>query len=292
MRALVLSGGGAKGAYQAGAIKYLLGDRATHYDIVTGVSVGAINAAHLAQFSAGNELDAARSLTDFWKSIDTPEVYRKWYRGALWLLPALWKPSVFDSSPLHAFLRKRLKPAAMRTSGKRLVVGAVSKSTGEYATWRETDPDVVDGVLASAAFPGFLTPVRARGDVWTDGGSRDTTPLMDAILAGATSIDVVCCNPDFVPRRAVAMGRTLDNAVQALDAAFSEIERNDLKAADLYNRLIAAGDESAKRRGKKHIELRVLRPSSWLLKNSLDFDPSKVAMNLALGYADAKLAGW
>ena len=292
MRALVLSGGGAKGAYQAGAVKHLLGDRALHYDVVTGVSVGAINAAHLAQFGANNEAEAARSLIDFWQSIDTPKVYRKWYRGALWHLPALWKPSVFDSSPLHAFLRKYLKPAALRSSGKKLIVGAVSKSTGEYGTWRETDPDIIDGVLASAAFPGFLTPVRARGDVWTDGGSRDTTPLMDAILAGATDIDVVCCNPDFVPRRAAAMGRTLENAVQALDAAFSEIERNDLKAAELYNRLIDAGDEQTKRHGKKHIELRVMRPSSWLLKNSLDFDPAKVAMNIAMGYADAKKAAW
>ena len=292
MRALVLSGGGAKGAYQAGAIKYLLGDCGRHYDIITGVSVGAINAAHLAQFSAGSELDAAASLEDFWKSIDTQKVYRKWYRGALWYLPTLWKPSVFDSRPLHDFLRRHLKPMAMRTSGKKLIVGAVSKSTGEYATWNENDPDIVEGVLASSAFPGFLTPVRTRDDVWADGGSRDSTPLHDAILAGATHIDVICCNPDFVLARPKTLGKTLENAEQALDAAFSEIERNDLKAADLYNRLVSASDAKAQQRGKRYVELRVLRPSSWLLKNSLDFDPTKVVMNFTRGYTDARLARW
>lgn len=101
MRALVLSGGGAKGAYQAGAIRHLLGDLGIHYDGFCGSSVGAINAAHLAQFSAGNALDAATSLLQLRERINTARVYRKRYGGALWHLPALWKPSVYDSSPLQ-----------------------------------------------------------------------------------------------------------------------------------------------------------------------------------------------
>ena len=107
------------------------------------------------------------------------------------------------------------------------VIAELYEENREYATWNENDPDIVEGVLASSAFPGFLTPVRTRDDVWADGGSRDSTPLHDAILAGATHIDVICCNPDFVLARPKTLGKTLENAEQALDAAFSEIDAEE-----------------------------------------------------------------
>lgn len=292
MRVLVLSGGGAKGAYQAGAIQHLLGDLGIHYDGFCGSSVGAINAAHLAQFSAGNELDAAHSLKAFWNKVDTPLVYRKWYRGLLWHLPALWKPSIYDSSPLHEFLHKNLKPGAIRMSGRKLSVGAVSKTTGEYTTWCQSDPDIVQGVLASAAFPMFLTPVKVRGDVWQDAGAREITPVADAIHMGATEVDVICCSPYNVRQRPTRMGNLLENGLQELDVAFSEIDRNDLRMVELWNALVDAKSPLAIKGGKKRITLRVLRPTHELLKNSLDFSPDKVRRNLDSGYADAKRLVW
>ena len=292
MRVLVQSGGGAKGAYQAGALQHLLGDLGIHYDGFCGSSVGAINAMHLAQFAAGNELDAAKSLKELWLSIDTPKVYKKWYGGVLWHLPALWKPSVFDSSPLRDFLGKHLHLAALRNSGKHLSVGAVSKTTGEYATWTERDLDILDGVLASSAFPLFLTPIRARGDVWQDAGAREITPIADAIHMGATEIDVLCCSPLRVRARPNRMGTALENGMQELDVAFSEIERGDIAVTELWNLLAQAEHPLAKQKGRRVVKLRVLRPSHELLKNSLDFDPAKVRGNLELGYADAKRIVW
>lgn len=61
MKALVLSGGGGKGSYQAGAIKYLLGERRENYDIITGTSVGALNGSFLSMYSTGKEIEPANS---------------------------------------------------------------------------------------------------------------------------------------------------------------------------------------------------------------------------------------
>lgn len=292
MRVLVLSGGGAKGAYQVGALQHLLGDLGIHYDGFCGSSVGAINSAFLAQYAAGNELDAAINLKHFWMALNTDTVYRKWYGGWLWHLPALWKPSVYDSSPLHAFLHKHLHPQAMRLSGKKLSVGAVSKTTGEYATWGTEDDDIVKGVLASAAFPLFLTPVKTRDDVWQDAGAREITPVADAIRMGATEIDVLCCSPYAVKKRPARLGNPLENGLQELDVAFSEVDRNDLYIAELWNALVDAGSPLATAKHKRRVTLRVLRPGQDLLKNSLDFSPVKIERNLKTGYADAKRLVW
>jgi NTE family protein len=292
MRALVLSGGGAKGAYEAGAIKHLLGDLGIHYDIVAGVSVGAINGAYLTQFAAGSELDAATSLVELWHDISTKDVYRKWYKGVLWNLPAAWKGSVYDSSPLHSFLRKRLKPTAMKTSGKILRVVAVDKMSSERGVWTEQDDDIVDGVCASAAFPMFLTPVSARGGFWVDGGVRDTVPLRQAIQAGATRVDVVCVNPDSAPPYPAGMGNTVTNIKQAIDALMSEIERNDLEMVEFVNRLVRLGDPKSRELNRRDVDVHVIRPDGWLMKDSLDFDQAKARENIERGYADAKRMTW
>ena len=77
--ALVLSGGGARGAYEAGVLSYILGDlakrleRPVHFDIVTGTSVGAIHACYVA--AAQGEADAGERLLDVWRSLSLDHVF-------------------------------------------------------------------------------------------------------------------------------------------------------------------------------------------------------------------------
>ena len=79
MKALVLSGGGANGAFEVGAIQYLLGERREHFPILTGVSVGALNAAMLAMYPEGAEVDCSRNLTRVWETIrGNKGIYTNW----------------------------------------------------------------------------------------------------------------------------------------------------------------------------------------------------------------------
>src|SRR5271167_1794346 len=106
MRALVLSGGGSKGAYQAGALKYILGELAVAYDVFCGVSVGAINCAFLSMFPAGEEELSGRKIHELWGTLDNSKIYRRW--RPFGRLHAIWNKSFFDSSPLHHLLHKHI----------------------------------------------------------------------------------------------------------------------------------------------------------------------------------------
>lgn len=275
MEALVLSGGGAKGAYEAGAISVLLGEEGREYQAFCGVSVGALNAALLAQYSAQRGLEAAGALLEIWQSIrDDGDVYRARFLGKL---ASLWSPSVYDSSPLRQLVRKHLDVQRLRSSGKFLRVGAVSLTSGRYQLFGERDPDIVEGVLASSAFPGMFEPIEVRGELWTDGGVREITPLAAAIELGATEIDVVMCSPEGVQRGFDRTPNVLQIAERTVDIMSEEISEGDLKLCRAYN-LSAA---------HRPVRVRVIRPSSVLLRSSLDFDAEKIRANLLRGRADA-----
>ena len=298
MKALVLSGGGAKGAYQVGAVRYLLGERGEHYDILCGTSVGALNAGYLAMFPGGEELDAATGLHKLWlDEVDDGKIWRKWYFGILGELPVVlpkWlggKQSAYTTKPLAKLVEKYLKPQAVATSGKKLRVGAVSLSTGERRVWDEGSGEALKGaIMASSSFPIFFEPIHIDGEVYTDDGVRETTPIEEAIKAGATHIDVISTGPDQIIGHFDPKANGLALAQRILDSMSLEIEKWDLKVVDLYNALYEWKHPGAT--GKGPIALRVLRPKQNLLESALDFSKEKVLVNMDRGYRDAKESGW
>lgn len=285
-RALVLSGGGAKGAFECGAIKYLLGERRIDYAIYSGTSVGAINAAHLCQFKTGQEGQAADALEGLWRSINTGCVYKDW--NFLGKLNALWKPSVYTTAPLRAFIKANLNELLVKQSGKRLRMSAVSIKTGDRRVWDENSAHLLDGIMASAAMPAFFEPVALDTDLYVDGGIRETTPVRDAVKLGATSLDVIVVDQERLEGTLPANPKTLDVAKRTLGTMLLEIEQCDLEQALLHNRLIDAGAGDP---GKKKLNIRVLRPS-MPLGDPLDFSPEKVRREISQGYEEAKNAGW
>lgn len=286
MRALVLSGGGAKGAYEAGVVLRALGDNARCYDVFCGTSVGAINAAHLAQFKTGDEKLAANGLATVWRSIQTNTVYKEW--SPLGMLAALFKPSVYSTAPLREFLHARLDGGRVAASGKALRVSAVSLKSGARRVWTERSGSTLcEGVLASSAMPVFFEPVKIDGEVFVDGGIRETTPLQDAIDAGADEIDVVVVDQTYLEGTFPASFTVIDVAKRTLGAMLIEIEQADLEGAELVNRLIDAGHGA----GKRKLAVRVIRPAIPL-GDSLDFSPQKIARELRQGYDEAVKAGW
>lgn len=282
MRALVLSGGGSKGAYEVGAVQHLMGQLKRQYEIYSGVSVGAINCAVLAQFNTGKEDFAASELARLWEGLGHSKIYNYWFG---WHLAALWKPSLYDSKPLQKVVRASLKAEAIKNSGKSLCVGAVSLETGDYRQFDENYEGIVDAVLASSAFPALLTPVEMGGVLWTDGGVRSNTPIKSAIALGATSIDVVMCSPPKVKTLGGKV-KTLNIAVRAIDLLTDTVNNYDLDKALLYNRLVRAGAEAV----KKEIEITVIRPSEELTEDLLNFDSKVLDRMRQRGLEDAQLA--
>lgn len=191
-RALVLSGGGAKGAFEAGAIFHFINHRDCDFRDIAGVSVGAVNGAYIAQApsdenSLQNLQDWTQRLIDFWRSINGPEdILHERFLGSLRLVFGL--DSLNDFTPLERKIEREIHPKKIRKSGRSLRVGVVSFHDGVY---HEFDPNDVqdDGefrkyILASTAMPVYANLPRIRSSTtnseiqYGDGGVSHATPIV------------------------------------------------------------------------------------------------------------------
>ena len=286
VKALVLSGGGAKGAYQVGVLRKWLGEEKNEYDILCGVSVGALNTSFLAQYGAGLAGTSYTDLKKLWDGLDTPSIYRKWpFFGEL---AALWKPAVYDSSPLQTIMRTQLDAARVKASGKKLRVGAVDLASGEYRVFGEDYKHIKEAVLASSAFPAMLLPVWLEGSRWTDGGIRTVTPIKAAMDLGATSIDVILCAAKDQTEALPPNPSALWVAERSIDLMGDQIVADDFDAAVKVNKLVSAGMKlpwwTSTRR---QIPMRLVRPEHGV-GASLDFSPAKIRGMMEKGYEDAQ----
>ncbi len=225
---LVMGGGGARAAYQVGFLRCLarrFPDLSVPY--LTGVSAGAINAAHLAAHH-GTFRQAVEELAALWCNLTIDSVFRVDARSLLskigrWGLrvtagiggrnasPAL--RALVDTSPLHAFLTETLHAVNGEITGVRynlakgrlraVALSGASYSTGRSVTWVQGEqiPEwerpnrisqnttlTIEHVMASAALPLFFPAVSIDGEWYGDGGMRLTTPLSPVLHLGASKI--------------------------------------------------------------------------------------------------------
>lgn len=283
MKALVLSGGGSLGSFQVGAIQ-ALAERGESFDLFVGISVGAINAAHMAMYR--NTREAARELADLWAPLQTSDVHKRWFPFGY--LHALWQLGARNTTPLCELVDRRLKPDQIQKSGKRLCVGAVAVETSEYRVFDETDPDIAEAVIASSALPIFLEARHIDGLTWVDGGARNATPLRDAIVRGATDITVVTTFND-TPPRAATPSNIIGVGLGTLAAMLYEIMQNDLKHCQHVNELIDAGHAKQYSQYKK-INTRLIQPSGALHGDAMEWIPATTEANRALGFEAAEAA--
>jgi NTE family protein len=249
-RALVMSGGGAKGAFQLGAVDYLVNDRKLDFQVIAGVSTGSLNATVLAQAGPGELGAYVKRLAEVWFKIrDDNDIYKKapfkWLLGKFIL--AL-RNSLFLPGPLENKLRAVVDPAKLRSSGRELRVGGVSLESGKYRSVRGTDPDILKWTLASSSIPLAFPPVRIGNESNVDGGVRNITPLKDAMealaklpgagLAGEDEIYVVLASPLEILPKSSSWKSTLTLGGRTLSILLNEVFREDLDYALAINRSV------------------------------------------------------
>jgi NTE family protein len=188
MIAFVFSGGGSRGAMEAGGVKALY-EAGIRPDMVVGSSAGAMNAAFLAiDPSAG----AAERLCDIWQSVSNQAVVPGGLLAKAWRLITR-KPSVFAQEPLKAFIEKQIPPDVQTFGdlppGIELYITAANMQTSALYLFGEDDQArLQDAVLASSAFPGGFPPVQHGRWQYTDGGVIANVPISVAIEKGAKTI--------------------------------------------------------------------------------------------------------
>lgn len=283
MKALVLSGGGVKGSWQLGALKRWMHDDNVDYDIMTGVSVGALIVSRLAHTPLGSPDVAINDMIDLWnQQVETKNVYRRWFPFGR--LHSLWSRSVYDSTPLRNLVYRNFDHDKILASGKKVAVGVVSLSDGEHKFVTQETHNFVDWVLASASFPIFLSPIEIDGKLWSDGGIKNITPLSQAIHLGATEIDVMMTSDPWSNNKWKSNKKRAipDQIIRTLNLMSDQIMQNDIKIAGLKN-------EFAQRDPKyKIIKIRLLVPSTNLTDDSLVFDKEVIKSLFQQGYDDAR----
>lgn len=225
-RALVLSGGGARAAYQVGVLKALAEiwpeDRSP-YDVIVGTSAGAVCAAVLATH-ADDWREGIRRLERVWADFTVDQVFRAGLTammgaGFRWTLSALSggrfataPPALFDNTPLRTLLGNRVDWDAIRkhiASGRlrALALTATTYAGGHHRVFFEASPTVpewqgirragsrttldLDHLMASAAIPFLFPPVRIGEVFYGDGAMRQMAPLSPAIHLGADRLLVI-----------------------------------------------------------------------------------------------------
>jgi NTE family protein len=224
---LVLTGGGARSAYQVGVLRALAeitGPGSVPFDVIAGISAGAINGIVIAT-GAEDFQTASERLRTTWMNLTPERVFRtgalrlaaigsKWIRdlsaGAL-----VGKSGInylLDSSPLRKLVEEEIPIGRMRRhlrAGRlrAVAVSATNYHTGAGVTFFEGVSDVepwvrstrvgireritVDHVMASAAIPIFFPPVPLGGSFYGDGCVRMHYPMSPAIHLGADRIVAV-----------------------------------------------------------------------------------------------------
>ncbi len=222
---LVLQGGGALGAYQAGAFEGFAAAGALP-DWVAGVSIGAINGALI----AGNppEQRVAR-LREFWDRVSamSPAVDAALLEPARPLfnrmsaasatmfgipgffrlrtpLNALGALGVYDTEPLRETLRELVDFELLNSGRVRLSVGAVNVRSGNSVYFDNTQCHLgVEHIMASAALPPGFPPVAIGGELYWDGGIVSNSPLW-FVLDEAPDIDALILQVDLFSARGAA----------------------------------------------------------------------------------------
>jgi len=200
-RALCLPGGGAKGAFQIGVLLHLICELGEEYDIITGISVGALNGAFLAQYGKKNLKQGIKDLHLLWLEVDNAKIRKNW--KPFGFLHYLWKKSLYNSTPLEELIDEKLSVEKLKNSDIELSVGTLSLDSGMYTEYNGHSPNIKDAVKASASFPIFFKKVKLDGEYHVDGGVKETAPLAKAIELGAVDVrvDVQVSVADAAARR-------------------------------------------------------------------------------------------
>jgi NTE family protein len=297
---LILSGGGARAAYQVGVLR-AIGDLAppgtrNPFPIISGTSAGAINAAGLAANSHNYRM-AVRGLERVWANLTVEQVYRtdlfSFLRSVLrWLLSSLTAgitpvhSSLLDNTPLRRLLSLlinfgRIQQALEIGDLRALAVSASSYSTGESTAFFQAGDDLpewerarrkgrrvnlgVDHLLASSALPLLFPAERLGNQYFGDGAVRQLSPLSPALHLGAERVLVVGVSANVEEHREIhsypSMAQVLGHVLNSVFVDTLEADVERLERINHTLRAISPGQRRKNDIGLREVDVLKIYPS-------------------------------
>ncbi len=289
-RAIIFSGGGARGAYEVGVWRFLeeIGWKA---DLATGTSVGSINAALVSMGWTAADIE------NYWLSLRRRKVYHypiwKSIKSSFSSLTGGSRrpPSIFDSKPLHNQLLKIIDLERLHNEETELVITAtdVERAQVHYFVGEEI---TVKHILASCSIPVFFPWQEIDGKTYWDGGIMANTPILPAIQRNAKEIIIVLLSPLFedkvpLPRNhkeaaAWTMDLSAIGSLNALGRYFAHqfnLDLDETLRSISENNFVQIND----------VRVGIVAPeSAYSLSSILDFKRKKMKASIERGYDDAR----
>jgi NTE family protein len=286
---LILSGGGARAAYQVGVLKaihkILPKDAKNPYDIIAGTSAGAINGVALASYAENHRI-GIRHLERIWTGFTPDLIYRTDFKGVVRTLARLTRTtligrkykhdrvSLLDNSPLRKLLSEVIQfdniqraidngaLHAMSVTGSGLESGeSVSFFQGHYSitNWQRhrrigyRARVGLDHLMASSAIPMIFPSVLINQEYYADGAVRQLAPISPALHLGAEKVLVIGVSGDAHKRKEHIRESNYPTPAKImghmLNAAFLDSMETDVERLQRINRTVDRIPESVR---KKH----------------------------------------
>ena len=300
-KALVLSGGGGRGAYHVGVLEFLE-EHDWQPDIVVGTSIGAVNGAAIA---SGHN---AHSLKSLWKRLKSEHVQK-------FNINPLSLTSLLDTKPLRKTLMQggwidfnRVNDASpiidLRITATEITTGQLHVF-GNSEDARKSDmiqeKITLDHLLSSCSIPMVYPATMLNNNIYWDGAIMANTPLGAAIDAGASEIVVVIMTPNaeggsmvgHMPTNLIsAVSMMLDWVLMSSFQAEMRVFRNVNKWLQLQDELDEIKGLTTDKKGKVYVnEPIIVSPDTFLPVNQIiTYDDDGHDKLFRMGYGDAKRA--
>jgi len=283
-RGLVLTGGGARAAYQVGVLKGIAAilPRSVYnpFPIICGTSAGAINALSIAG-RAGPFRLRVRKLEAIWHDLRASDVYRTDFLGvsanAFHVIASflhsgygIGRPiSLLDNTPLRKLLEDYVKFDYLDTAIgngelEAIAISAMSYASGQSVTFFQGQQDInqwkrarrrgertrlsIDHLMASTAIPSLFPAVRLNSGYFGDGAVRQLKPISPALHMGATQLLIIGVSDNLTAVEAEPTGHHSPSIAQIVghmfNSAFIDSVESDLETLSSINRLANALPES------------------------------------------------
>lgn len=252
MKALILSGGGAGGAFQIGVLKRLF-ENGDHFNVIYGTSVGALNGSALAFMDF-------EKLFGIWMGLKEDSVLtRNW-------LAFIGFGGLYSANKLHKMIDEHIT-GSPRCEVKVTYVDHKEGTLHFAELSRLPLEEFKKFVKASSAVPFYMSPVDGR---FVDGGVREHTPMIQAIKDGFRDITVIACNEaateEHLKGWKPSWPYNISHGLRANDLLQREVFVNDILVPAIPN-----------------LKVRMFSPQRRII-STFEFVPEKIRAAIAQGY--------
>ena len=283
MKALVISGGGSKGAFAGGLAEYLIKACGNDYKIYIGSSTGSLLVPLLSigeteklkkVFTTVTQDDIFNNCPFLLKKVNGVYKTKINHLGILQMFME-GKKTFGESENLRNLIFKTITAADFDKIKKNDVIITVSNlnsMTVEYKTAKECSyQDFCEWIWASACLVPFMSLVQKNGNEYADGGMGNIVPIYHAIQQGATELDVIVLKTVDGDRTKLPVRNALDLTSRVFSFMLNQIVTDDLIIGRLEGQ-------------NKKIKLNFYSPEMELTTNSLIFDPKQMRLWWEHGY--------